>query len=364
MIDITAAVATSPEGPFSLSAGRLEEPRAEEVRVRIRGVGICHTDLVMKASGYFNGGVLGHEGAGIVEKVGEDVTDLAPGDHVVLSYFACHHCATCGAGQPAYCERFTRANASGGRLDGSSPLSIGGESAKGVFFYQSSFATHAIAHRNNAVKVDASLPIEILGPLGCGFQTGAGAVLNTLQARAGEGIAIFGAGAVGLAATMAAKAAGADPIIVVDRVDDKLETARRLGATHTLNGAEVDVVEEIQRIRPGGVHHALECVGVPTLLEQAVAVLRPTGTCALLGVGATGASARINLMTLLQGRTLKGVIEGDSDPRTFIPRLIGLYQEGRFPFDTLVRTYPFDQINQAIEDMASGRVVKPVLLPD
>lgn len=363
MIKATAAVTTAPDAPFSIRQVELEEPREKEVLVRIKGVGICHTDLTILSHGVYAPGVLGHEGAGVVEKVGSAVTRLTPGDHVVLSYYACHHCKQCHAGHPTYCEEMQISNASGGRADGSTPIYIDGKPAKGAFFFQSSFATHAIAHENNAVKVAKDLPIEKLGPLGCGFQTGAGAVLNALKVKQGEGIAIFGAGTVGLAAIMAAKAVGADPIIAVDLIPEKLEFARRLGATHTIVGNKTDAVAEIRSQSAGGVAYALECVGLPKLLEQALASLRPTGVCALLGLASPDAHASVHLLTLLQGRTLRGVIEGDSDPQTFIPELIELYRSGQFPFDLLIRTYALDEINTAVEDLKNGRTVKPVLRP-
>lgn len=363
MMRTTAAVTTRPNDPFDIRDVELDDLRSEEVLVRIMGVGICHTDLAMRSAGFYAPGVLGHEGAGIIEKVGNRVTELAPGDHVVLSYFACHHCQTCRSGKPAYCEHFSEANMSGRRVDGSSTVSLDGDAINGGFFYQSSFAGKAIAHQNNTVKVDSSLPIELLGPLGCGFQTGAGAVLNALNVKEGEGIAIFGAGAVGLAAVMAAKSVGANPIIVVDLVDGKLETARRLGATHVINGGETDPVEAIEEVSPGGVLYSLECVGLPKLLEQAVACLRTTGVCGLLGVSNPDAMASFNMGSLLNGRTIMGVIEGHSDPKEFIPRLVNLHRSGSFPFETLIKTYPLSEINVAIEDMKEGRVVKPVLLP-
>lgn len=363
MIDITAVVTTAPDEPFVLKKARLAELRDDEVLVRIAGVGVCHTDLAVKGAGFLAPGVLGHEGAGVVEEVGSGVTKLAPGDHVVLSYFACRSCPRCNAGEVAYCEHFAEANVSGTRQDGSSLIYIDGKPVKGAFFSQSSFATHAIARESNAVKVPADLPIELLGPLGCGFQTGAGTVLSVLDVKENEAIAIFGAGAVGLSAVMAARAVGAHPIVVVDLIGEKLETARRLGATDTIKSDETDVSEELRRVFPDGFAHAVECTGVPKLLEIAVEALRPAGVCALVGVGKPEATATISMATLLQGRTVKGVIEGEADPQAFIPHLVDLYREGRFPFDTLIRTYPMSEINNAVEDMVHGRTVKPVLLP-
>jgi len=247
------------------------------------------------------------------------------------------------------------------RPDGSGTLSRGGERIAGSFFTQSTFASHAIAHENNTVKVAADLPLAILGPLGCGLQTGAGAVVRALDVQAGQGIAIFGAGGVGLAAVMAARIVGADPIVVIDLVPEKLALARELGATHVLRGDEVDAVAEIRQIAPAGLAYSLECVGVPKLLEQAIAVLGPRGVCGLLGVSAPGATANVEMGVLLSGRTVMGIIEGDADPKTFVPQMLDWYRAGQFPFDRLIRTYPFADINRAVEDMEYGRVVKPVL---
>lgn len=362
MTTATAALCCGPAAPFELAEISLADLEPHEVLVKVAGVGICHTDLVIRASGHYNPGVLGHEGAGVVEAVGAAVKDITPGDHVVMSYGSCRQCGNCTHDRPAYCEQFVVRNVAGMRPDGSATLSRGDERIMGSFFSQSSFASRAIAHENNVVKVDADLPLAILGPLGCGLQTGAGAVIEALGVGAGQGIAIFGAGGVGLAAVMAAKLVGASPIVVIDLVPEKLQLAAELGATHVLKGDEVDVVEEIGKIAPGGLAFSLECVGVTKLFEQAIAVLGPQGTCGILGIHAPGAMAQIDVSTLLSGRTIKGIIEGDADPKTFVPQMLEWFREGRFPFDKLVRTYPFAAINEAVEDLEHGKVVKPVLV--
>ena len=361
MTQATAALCAGPGKPFELSHVSLDALQPHEVLVRIAGVGICHTDLAIRDSGLYAPGVLGHEGAGVVEQVGAAVTGLGPGDHVVLSYGSCRQCRSCSHDHPAYCEQFGLMNMAGMRPDGSSTLSRGGEPVAGSFFAQSSFASHAIAHENNTVKVDADLPLALLGPLGCGLQTGAGAVVNALGVNAGQGIAVFGAGGVGLAAVMAARIVGADPIVVVDLVPEKLALARELGATHIIKGDEVDAATAIREIAPAGLAFSLECVGLPGLLEQAIAVLGHRGVCGLLGVSAPGATAQVEMGALLAGRTVMGIIEGDADPKSFVPQMLEWYRAGRFPFDWLVKTYPFNDINRAVEDMEHGRVVKPVL---
>lgn len=357
-----AAVTLAPEKPFAIESVELDEPRADELLVRIVGVGICHTDLALKASGRFSPGVLGHEGAGVVERVGSAVTGVRIGDHVVLSYFACRHCRTCQSGQPAYCESGVAPNFSGGRADGTRPVHWNGAPIASNLFYQSSFAVHAIAHENNAVKVPADLPLSLLGPLGCGFQTGAGAVLNALKLQAGQSLAVFGAGAVGLAAIMAARAAGAAAIVAIDINPERLALSRELGATHTINNHAEDAVAALKRVVRGGLDFSLECIGNPDVLRQAVDCLRPLGTCGLLGLTRPGIEVTLAMNTLLQGRKLIGIIEGDSDPQTFVPQMIDMYRAGRFPFDRLVTYYPFEHINQAAAEMASGKTVKPVLM--
>jgi len=361
---ITAAVIREKSAPFQITELELEEPRADEVLVRVVATGICHTDLVVRDQ-YVPVPlplVLGHEGAGVVERVGANVRKVQPGDHVVLSFFACGGCVNCEQGLPGYCLNFFGGNFSGARLDGSSPLRQGDKTVQGHFFGQSSFATYALAAEHNVVKVRKDVPLELLGPLGCGVQTGAGSVLNALRPEAGTSIAVFGAGPVGLSAIMAAKVAGCTTIIAVDVKPNRLALASELGATHTIHGAEQDPVAEIQKIAPGGVHYTLETTAVPRVFRQAVESLCIRGVCGFVGVAPMGTEAPVDLSTLLAfGRTIRGIVEGDSVADVFIPRLIELYVQGRFPFDRLITFYPFDQINQAVKDSEQGITLKPVL---
>ena len=330
----------------------------------IAGVGVCHTDVKMR-----DGArpvplpiVLGHEGAGVVEAVGSEVSEVRPGDHVVLSFDYCGKCANCRSGRQAYCKYVFQYSFGGVRPDGSSPLRKNGDVVHGMFFGQSSFANYALATRRNVVKVPKEAPLEILGPLGCGVQTGAGAVLNSLTAEAGNSIAVFGAGSVGLSAVMAACVAGCNPIIAVDIDARRLELARELGATHSFNGAEIpEVVEAIQDVSDGGVDYSLDTTSNPAVFRQAVDSLMMLGTCGLIGGMAAGTEVCIEANHLLPGRTVRGIIQGDSVPQIFIPRLIDLYMQGRFPFDRLIRFYTLDEINQACADMSARRVIKPVL---
>ena len=308
--------------------------------------------------------VLGHEGAGIVEAVGPAVQKVGPGDHVAVSFLNCARCRPCFDGSPASCANFNDMNFAGQRPDGSHALTsaAGGEPLHDRFFGQSSFATYAIAHERNTVNVRDDAPLELLGPLGCGIQTGAGTVLRALKVGAGATFAVTGAGAVGLSAVMAAHLAGATTIIAVDVVPSRLDLARDLGATHVVNGAATDAVEAIRRITGSGVDYALDTTGIPALIRQAVDALRQRGTAAILGASAPDARLDLAANALMQScKTIIGVVEGDSVPDVFVPQLLELYMQGRFPFDRLVQFYDFDQINQAAADTESGATVKPIL---
>jgi len=361
---ITAAVAREKERPFSVEELELEGPRAGEVLVRVVATGMCHTDLICRDQWYPVPlpCVLGHEGAGVVEEVGEGVTKVEPGDRVVLTFASCGKCATCLRGKPSYCLNFFALNFGGARLDGSSPISADGASVHGHFFGQSSFATHALATERNVVKVPGDAPLEILGPLGCGVQTGAGAVLNTLHPEAGSSIVVFGTGAVGLSAIMAARIAGCTTIVGVDVRPGRLELARELGATHALNGAETDAVKAVKEITGGGADFSLETTAVPAVLRQAIDALGPLGTCGVIGAARLGTEAAFDMNdVLVPGKTIRGIVEGDSVPDVFIPRLVKLHAQGRFPLDRLVRFYDLEDINEAARDAEEGGAVKPVL---
>jgi aryl-alcohol dehydrogenase len=361
---ITAAVVNEKSGPFELRELELEAPRSDEVLVRIVATGICQTDLHVRDQEYPVPlpVVLGHEGAGVVEAVGATVRSVGLGDHVILSYQACGRCRPCLRGSYPYCERAFEANFGGARLDGSNGLRNGaGPEVHGHFFGQSSFATYSLATERNVVKVPRDVPLELLGPLGCGLQTGAGAVLNALRVPAGASLAVLGSGAVGLAAIMAAKVAGANPIVAVDVNPTRLELARELGASHVLDPREVDLRDALAAIVPGGLDFVLEITARPEMLKTAVDVLAPLGTAALIGGAPQGTEAPIDMNNLLFGRTVRGIIQGDSIPQLFVPHLIEMYRAGDFPFDRLVRLYEFEDINQAVADTRSGITVKPIL---
>lgn len=360
---MTAAVVRE-TGRFEIEDVDLDEPRPDEVLVRIAAVGICHTDLAVRDRHIPLPlpAILGHEGAGIVVRVGSCVTAVEPGDHVIVSYGSCGGCTPCREERPFQCDRFVSCNVGGGRLDGSPTVSQQGKPLTAAFFAQSSFATHALTLERNVVKVAADLPFHILAPLGCSIQTGAGAVFNALRAQAGQSIAVFGAGAVGLSAVMAAAAVDCRPIIAIDVHPARLDLARSLGATHAIDARHEDPIAAIRSITGSGAVHAVEATGVPDVMAQAFEALARAGTLVVLGVAPPGATMEIDAAGVLNGKTVRGAIEGESVPASFLPQLIELYRSGRFPIDRLVTCYPFDQINRAAEAGQSGEVVKPVLI--
>jgi aryl-alcohol dehydrogenase len=364
-VQVEAGVLSDRNSPFSVKTIELREPRADEVLVRIVGAGMCHTDLlprVLPESRLPLPAVLGHEGAGVVEQVGPHVTQVGVGDRVVLSFDSCGWCNRCLTGRPSYCDEFGSRNFVGLR----SGESVHGVDADGAsistgWFGQSSFATYSLATQRNVVKVDEDLPLEIFGPLGCGLQTGAGTILNAMDVGFDSSVAVFGTGAVGLSAVMAAQIAGAAIIVAVDINASRRDLAAELGATHVLDGADPDLAAQIASVTGGGVTHALDTTAVSSVILCALASLRPLGFCGLVGGGS--ASLQLPQTALGQGRQASFLLEGNAVPQVFIPQLIELWRGGRFPFDRFTTTYPLEDINRAENDSVSGQTIKPVLIP-
>jgi aryl-alcohol dehydrogenase len=365
----TAAVAREPHGAFSIETVAVGAPRAGEVLVRIVGVGLCHTDLVFRDQfvPYPLPAVLGHEGAGIVAAVGEGVTGLQPGDRVVLGFSSCGHCPRCDQGLPSYCQDFPPLNYAGMRLDdGSRAYARGEEAIASHFFGQSSFAGHAVVRARNVVKIDdPDAPLEILGPLGCGFQTGAGGVMRAMACPAGSSIAIVGGGPVGLAAVMGAVIQGCARIVLVEPMAARRDLARELGATDAIDPAAGDVTAAIRALLPQGVDYAFDTSGRVEAITAVLGALAPRGMLGLVGVPPRADDAlTINLAAMITyGQRVIGIMEGDSDPQRFIPELVALHRAGRFPFERLVRTFPLAAINEAIAAQKRGDCVKVVLIP-
>jgi aryl-alcohol dehydrogenase len=356
---ITAAVVEEKGAPFALRELELGELADDEILVEVAASGICHTDLICRDQWIPTPlpAVLGHEGAGVVEAVGKAVTAVAPGDRVAMSYDCCGSCPCCNKGLGVYCHRFFEHNFAASRpSDGTSACG----DVRAHFFGQSSFSTHSVARERNVVKLGADVPLEIVAPFGCGIQTGAGAMLNVLKPEPGSTVAVFGAGAVGIAAILAALIMEAGRVIAVDVRAARLDIARELGATHSIDASTQDPAAAIRAL--GGADTTLEATGDPSALRAAVDSLVPTGVCGVVGAPAFGTEVSLDFMHLMSGgRVVRGIVEGESVPGEFIPRLVGLWSSGRFPVDRIMRHYDFDQIEIAAHDAETGAVIKPVL---
>jgi aryl-alcohol dehydrogenase len=361
-MEITAAIIKEKGGKFLLEKMELDSPKPNEVLIKIVATGMCHTDMAVRDQLLPSPlpMVLGHEGAGIVEAVGAEITKVEVGDHVVLTFGFCGKCPNCLKGLPSYCYSFGQLNFSGSGLNGSHNHHNQEGGLNDHFFSQSSFGTHALALENNVIKVDKNAPLEILGPLGCGIQTGAGSVINSFKAGEGSSIVVFGTGAVGLSAIMAAVVVKCATIIAVDINNDRLNFAKELGATHLINSKDTDVVNEIRGIAEDGVDFAFETTGRSDVIKNAMLSLVSNGICGIVGASAKPLDLDANYI-VAKGLHIKGIVEGDSIPDIFIPKLVELYQEGKFPFDKLVKVYPFEKINEAAEDSERGITIKPVI---
>ncbi|PZG56092.1 alcohol dehydrogenase [Spongiactinospora gelatinilytica] len=364
-MQVRAAVVARPGGAFVIESLDMEAPRHDEVLVRITASGMCRTDLHIRDQTYPVPlpVVAGHEGVGVVEEVGSAISSFRPGQRVILSYPRCDQCAACLAARPQYCAHGFALSFGGSRRDGSTalrdPRSAG--PVHGHIFQQSSFASHALTWPSNLVPVPDGVPLEAMAPLACGMQTGAGAVVNVLRPAPGSSLLIVGCGSVGFAALMIAARLGLSHLIVVDPDPGRLRLARELGATCALDPRDGAVYDQIADICPDGVSYAIDTSASPDAISGAVAALAMDGTLVLLGAPPTGTTASVDLNTILNGRTIRGVIQGDAVPQLFIPSLIELHRRGLFPMDRIVTYYDFDQINQAAADMESGSTIKPVL---
>lgn len=359
---IAAAVSRGPAVPFVIDEVEIADPAPGQVLVRLVATGVCHTDLAAKAMLPSELGpiILGHEGAGVVERVGEEVVGVVAGDRVILTFSSCGMCQNCSAQLPAYCARFGELNGPS-FWDKGSPVLSDGAAVTAGFFGQSSFATHSLVDVRNVVVVDPDLDLTMAAPLGCGIQTGAGAVLNVLRPAAESTVLVVGAGSVGLAAVMAAKVAGARVVIAVDPVATRRQLALEIGATHVVDPGDGDVVAAVIELTGSGASHAIDTTGSPQVIAQAMRALAPLGTLVVVGLGQDELTLSVQDV-LNHGKTLRGCIEGDANPQQFIPQLISLYRQGRFPMDKLIGRYAFEQINEAVSDSASGATVKPVLV--
>ncbi len=360
-----AAVMAEPHGRWTIETLDVAEPGPQEVLVRVAASGICQTDVHAR-DGFFPipcPAVYGHEGGGVVERVGHAVTSLKPGDHVIMANPSCGECLDCRAGFDAYCSKAAMLKQSGYRSDGVS-LSFrrGEEPVYGSFFQQSSFASLTIATARNTIRVPDDVPLDLLAAFPCGVNTGAGAVMNVLKPQPGDSYVAFGTGAVGFAGLLAAKFSGCDPIIAVDLFDERLALALDLGATHAVNAQRPKLVDEVRQLAGGrGAQFCLEAAGFPEALRAAVEVLAPRGTACLVGSAGAGVDVHLEMRAIQQGRVVRGCIQGESDVQTFLPHLIERYRVGQLPIDRLVRYYPQAVINDAVADMLAGTTIKAVL---
>src|SRR5579863_6799324 len=344
--------------PLSVTEVEIDAPRAGEVLVKIVASGVCHTDALARDGDmpFPAPGVLGHEGAGVVETVGDGVTSVSPGDKVVIGWPWCGACRNCLEGQPRYCLELGPLVIAGSRADGSTLHSH--------FFGQSSFASYSICAANALVKLSQDTDVAILGPLACGLSTGAGAVLNALRPFAGSSIVVYGSGAVGLSAIMAARLTGATHIIAVDKLASRLALATELGATETIDVSApgADPVAAVQEICGGPADFSMDAAGNVNVLRQAADSVGMRGTVALIGGAPAGASFSLDHMSTLWGKRVVGILGGEGRSASLIPTLITLNAQGRFPYDRLVRKFPLEEVNEAMEASHHGEVIKPVLV--
>ena len=355
--------------PLTIEDLEVAAPRAGEVSIRVAAAGVCHSDYH-----FMNGDlpiempcVLGHEGAGVVEAVGPGVTAVLPGDHVVMLFRAsCGRCEFCQRGRPALCSMAAGLRATGRLLDGTSRFSRGDEEIR-HFLGVSCFSQVTVCPEQGVVKIPQEIPLQVAGVMGCAVLTGIGAVTNTAAVEAGASVLVIGAGGVGLNAIMGARLVGANPIIVADLLDSKLEMAIEFGATHAINSRNQDLLPAVRALTGGeGVDYAFEAIGNPKLMSAAYAALRRAGTAVAVGIAPVGSEMTIAAGDLVYAeKTLKGSYYGTAHPHRDIPRLLGLYQGGRLPLDKLIsRTYPLESVNEAYAALLAGEVARSVLLPN
>lgn len=361
-----AALPFAQSRPLEVVEVDLQAPQRNEVLVKVVAAGICHSDLSI-----INGDrpratpiVLGHEAAGIIEQVGEGVTDLQPGDHVVLLFVpSCGHCLPCAEGHPVQCEPAAAANLAGTLLNGERRLSENGQPIH-HFVGLAAFAEHTVVARQAVQKIDPRIPLDMAALFGCAVMTGVGTVVNAAGVQPGQSVAVVGMGGVGLSAIMGALAAGATQVVAIDIADDKLAAAKRMGATHTVNATDADAVEQVRALTHGGVHHAMEMVGAVAGLELAYRVTRKGGTTVTVGL------PRINdaifsftaAQMVAEERTLKGSYMGSCIPRRDVPRYLALYEAGRLPVEQLVTGYvTLDEINEGFDRLARGEAIRQII---
>ncbi|WP_159501895.1 NAD(P)-dependent alcohol dehydrogenase [Microbacterium sp. 18062] len=361
-----AAVLNAPGTPLSVETVELAAPGTGEALVRLVASGLCHTDLGVLAGGipFPSPGVIGHEGAGVVEAVGPGVTAVAPRDHVLMSFTSCGGCDACAQAHPAYCDTWLPRNLLGGlRTDDSGGITRDGEPVAAHFFGQSSFGEYAIADVRSLVRVADDADLATLAPLGCGVLTGFGSVRNVLDPGPGDVVAVYGSGAVGLSGVIAAASRRPARLIAIDLVAARLDLARELGATDTIDASTENVAERLAEITGGhGVDKSFDTTGSPAVARGALDAAAVRGTVLVCGAPPPGTEIPVDIQGILTGKVLRGVTMGDTDPQTLIPELVALHATGGLPLERLQRRYALEDIQQAADDMHHGVTVKPVIV--
>lgn len=352
--------------PLVIEELELSGPGAGQVLVEIAGAGLCHSDLSV-----IDGSrprvmpmVMGHEASGVVRELGPGVRDLTVGDHIVFSFMpVCGHCLACATGRPALCENGARANAAGTLLGASRHFKNAAGQTLNHHLGVSGFSEFTVAAQESLVKIDPGLSLQVAAVFGCAVMTGVGAVVNTARVEPGTSVAVFGLGGVGLSAVLGARALGAYPIVAVDLFESKLELARKLGATHTVNAGDDDPVQAVQDLTAGGAHYCFESVGNERVLVQSYQATRRGGMTVTIGLPHPSKQFTISAVSLVaEERTVKGSYMGSAVPRRDIPRYIALYQAGLLPVDLLLtRVITLDEINPSFDALAKGEAVRQVI---
>ncbi len=360
-----AAVLNSIPGTLDIEDVEIGEPGPREVLIRTSAAGLCHSDLHFMTGDYQHPvpAVLGHESAGVVEAVGSAVHYVKPGDHVItcLSAF-CGHCSQCLSGHMSLCE-LKRTELV--RPPGESPRLHQGDEPVHQFLNLSSFAEYMLIHEHALVKIDSTMPLDRAALIGCGVTTGLGAVFRTAGVQPGETTAIIGCGGIGLSAVQGARIAGANTIIAIDTLDSKLELARSMGATHTINATDDDAVAAVLELTSGGVHHSFEAIGLKATAQHAFNMLRPGGQATVIGLIPLGVSVEISGVELISEKKLTGSNMGSNQFRTDMPRFIEMYLQGRLDLDSMVSSHiKLDQVNEGFEQMKTGAVARNVIMFD
>lgn len=363
---IKAAFVEEKGTPYQIRTLELAEPEGFDILVKMVASGLCRSDYGERTGNSVEfPNVLGHEGAGIVEKVGEAVTEVKPGDHVILSYGYCGRCKHCVEGHPSSCSDWLAINNQGVNKRGDYVLHTTEGKPVNNFFNQSAFSTHCLVDETNIVKVDKDIDLRILGPLGCGLGTGSGAVFSVLKPKAASSIAIFGTGAVGFAAIMAAKIVGCQMIIAIDINEKRLEVAKECGATHVINSKNTNPAEEIMKLSANqGMDYVIDTTGVPAVMTQALHSVTNSGTFIPLAVTKKEFQLNTFFDLVFGNKKIEGVLIGNTIPKIHLVHLIDFYKKGQFPFDRFIKFYSFDDINQAEADSLTGEVIKSVVVID